>query len=245
MKILSRILCVHLIYLITSALISNNGGGYNNNDYGFNENDYLLVIIKNSTTTTSTTTTTTTTSNDATSFYLTIRQLLSRVASSLTLIRGAEARCIMREPMSSEAREREDPYGKTWYNGKYDGEPQPLSEQRYMDEFKKICAPMYVASGSNDRMPLCCSNHQIPILKHSLVIAEQLLGACAPCFLNFRLIWCHMTCSPNQTDFLIPIEHEIKPLQNFTRYEQLYAQHISNSQKKAKSQHNNQRSSKY
>lgn len=212
MKIFSRILCIHLIYLITSALISNDG------EFGQNS----------AKTPTPTTTTTTTSTWTSTSEFIinNLGHIIGQVVKSMSMVKGADALCIMREPVSSLTRAKEDPLAKTWYNGKYELEPKPLTNPRYLEDFKKMCAPLYWESGGDDNMPLCCSDNQIPILKTSLVVAEQLIGACAPCFLNFRMIWCQMTCSPNQTDFLIPIEHEIKPYQNFSKYEEVYAKHV-------------------
>lgn len=202
MKIFSQLLYLHVIYLLTTTLL-------NQLDEGNNE---LELKDKND------------------SRPIERRPTWISLLSQLSMLRGAEARCIMRSAKSSEAKEGENPLDKTWFNGKYDGEPKPLEHKRNFDEFKKMCAPLWTAhvkNGGDENMPLCCADEQIPILKHSLIVAEQLIAPCAPCFLNFRTIWCLLTCSPNQTDFLVPLNHEIKPYKNFTHYQEVYNKKVS------------------
>lgn len=153
----------------------------------------------------------------------------------ITINKQIDAKCIMREPCSSAAKKNENPLEKTWFNCKYDGEPQPLKDRHIIEEFKKMCAPLYLSNKNNnddENIPLCCSDNQIPILKNSLVVAEQIIGSCSSCFHNFRLIWCHLTCAPNQSEFMVPIDLDFKPYQNFTEYQLIYTQKLAAQAKK-------------
>jgi hypothetical protein len=121
---------------------------------------------------------------------------------------------VMREPCySSKLKKDQNPYDSTWQNCRIDyEEPAPLSDQQALENFKKLCSPLY----KDDQMPLCCSANQIFIMKKDLAQAEALLGSCASCYLNFRMLWCHMTCDPNQHEFLVATHFERRLYNNFT-----------------------------
>ncbi len=106
----------------------------------------------------------------------------------------------------------DDPLATRWYNCKDDGEARPLLDQESVNDFKKLCPSMY----TNDFQPLCCNPEQLSILKKDILAAQALMGSCSSCFFNFRQLWCHFTCSPDQANFVIPnkIIHMIKT--NFT-----------------------------
>jgi hypothetical protein len=119
-----------------------------------------------------------------------------------------------------------------WLNCEYDGEPQPLRTPRLMDEFKRICSPLYdklsrEQSIENDiELRLCCSDSQMEVLKRDIMIAEAVVGNCPSCYLNFRMMWCHITCDPSQSDFILPKEY------HFTNYVNLTQQLIHFEEKK-------------
>ena len=108
----------------------------------------------------------------------------------------------------------DDPLGGSlkWYNCLYENEPLPLENEQGVADFKRLCAPMY----KDDKQPLCCNSEQLTILKKSLLSAEAVIGSCASCYLNFRMLWCQMTCSPNQSDFVFAKKIEEKIHINFT-----------------------------
>lgn len=108
--------------------------------------------------------------------------------------------------------QNDSPFNTKWYNCLYENDPLPLQSKQGVDDFKKLCAPMY----KDDDMALCCNAEQLTILKRDLLAAEAVIGGCASCYLNFRMMWCHMTCSPNQSDFLIPKIIEKREKVNFT-----------------------------
>ncbi|VDO12059.1 unnamed protein product [Rodentolepis nana] len=39
-----------------------------------------------------------------------------------------------------------------------------------------------------------------------LSVARQIKLSCPSCFANFRRLFCEMTCSPTQSDFIYPVE---------------------------------------
>lgn len=132
----------------------------------------------------------------------------------------AEAKCVMRSPCTPRAAisSNEDPYSQKWYNCYNETEPVPLETSQGLADFKRLCAPLY----THDEQPLCCNEEQLFILKKDLFAAETVIGSCASCYLNFRLMWCHMTCSPNQSEFIVPRLVELRPRVNFTK---LYIEH--------------------
>jgi hypothetical protein len=44
----------------------------------------------------------------------------------------------------------------------------------------------------------------------------KVLGECASCYFNFRMLWCHMACDPNQSNFIVPVEYDLRDYSNFT-----------------------------
>ena len=129
------------------------------------------------------------------------------------------APCTPASPLTT----NEDPFNSKWFNclaSDHDGssEPMPLTSAQSITDFKRLCSPLY----QNDQQPLCCNDEQLIILKQDLLAAEAVIGNCASCYLNFRLVWCQMTCSPNQSEFLIPRTVESRPRVNFTK---MYIEH--------------------
>jgi len=94
----------------------------------------------------------------------------------------------------------QDPLLTKWNTCQDDGEARPLYNQKAINDFKKLCPSMY----TNDQQPLCCNSEQLSILKKDLLAAQALLGSCSSCFFNFRQLWCHYTCNPDQDSFMTP-----------------------------------------
>ena len=106
-----------------------------------------------------------------------------------------------------------NPFDVKWSNCLYEGEPLPLDDQEAVKNFKKLCSPLFKG---DDNMALCCNPEQLTILKKDLMSAEALLGSCPSCYFNFRMMWCHMACSPDQSDFVIATKVELRERNNFT-----------------------------
>ena len=49
---------------------------------------------------------------------------------------------------------------------------------------------------------LCCAQSQILDLVQNLALPQSIIARCPSCFYNFRQIFCELTCSPYQSNFL-------------------------------------------
>ncbi|KTG42830.1 hypothetical protein cypCar_00021838, partial [Cyprinus carpio] len=49
---------------------------------------------------------------------------------------------------------------------------------------------------------VCCDTQQLKTLKNNIQIPLQFLGRCPACFFNFMTLFCELTCSPRQSDFI-------------------------------------------
>lgn len=133
----------------------------------------------------------------------------------LFFLKSINGKCIMRGVCSSHKEQTiyENPLDTKWFNCQYDAEPLPLENQQAVADFKKLCAPLY----TDDSQPLCCNSEQLTILKKDLLTAQALIGSCSSCYFNFRMLWCQFACSPNQDDFLIPVNITERKHSNFTQ----------------------------
>ncbi|TNN18496.1 Niemann-Pick type protein 1B [Schistosoma japonicum] len=80
----------------------------------------------------------------------------------------------------------------------YNGTAKALSN----DGFKvlsKLC-PNYAVGNAK----VCCDESQLDFFSRSASLAAMLLKRCPACFANFRLLFCAMTCDPNQAQFITP-----------------------------------------
>jgi hypothetical protein len=132
-----------------------------------------------------------------------------------------------------------DPFQYKWSNCRVNQRPRALETQAAREDFRRICSSLYhelveknAAKGKRKKgdeaeLKLCCSANQMEILKRDLGAAEAIVGSCASCYLNFRAMWCHMTCSPRQADFVVPY-HTVAnmPYTNFTAQ---WAAYLTNS----------------
>lgn len=59
-----------------------------------------------------------------------------------------------------------------------------------------------LGTDSSGNLLTCCDGNQIQAMASQLQLGTALLDRCPTCVRNFRLTFCYMTCSPNQTDFL-------------------------------------------
>ena len=73
--------------------------------------------------------------------------------------------------------------------------------------FPKPAPPIFVKE--NEACPyysnsyVCCNDVQIDQLKQNFHDLDMVFGSdCPICSLNLKFLWCEMTCSPNQSDFL-------------------------------------------
>ncbi|CAH8614549.1 unnamed protein product [Schistosoma rodhaini] len=80
----------------------------------------------------------------------------------------------------------------------YNGTAKALSN----DGFKTLSSlcPNYAVGNAK----VCCDEDQLNYFSKSASLASMLLKRCPACFANFRLLFCAMTCDPNQVQFIEP-----------------------------------------
>ncbi|KAJ8409784.1 hypothetical protein AAFF_G00218430 [Aldrovandia affinis] len=83
------------------------------------------------------------------------------------------------------------------YNCNYTGAPIPLPEEGH-DLMMELC-PGYDYGNES----LCCDVQQLQTLKGSLQLPLQFLSRCPACFYNLMNLFCELTCSPHQSQFLV------------------------------------------
>uniref|UniRef100_A0A8C2I9D4 Niemann-Pick disease, type C1 n=1 Tax=Cyprinus carpio TaxID=7962 RepID=A0A8C2I9D4_CYPCA len=82
-------------------------------------------------------------------------------------------------------------------NCNYTGPPIPLPDQEGQDLLKDLCPGLVY--GDNR---VCCDTQQLKTLKNNIQIPLQFLSRCPACFFNFMTLFCELTCSPRQSDFI-------------------------------------------
>ncbi|XP_010585114.1 NPC intracellular cholesterol transporter 1 isoform X1 [Loxodonta africana] len=86
--------------------------------------------------------------------------------------------------------------GDKRYNCKYSGPPKPLPKDGY-DLVQELCPGFFF-----DNVSLCCDVQQLRTLKDNLQLPLQFLSRCPSCFYNLMNLFCELTCSPQQSQFL-------------------------------------------
>ncbi|XP_043844297.1 NPC intracellular cholesterol transporter 1 isoform X1 [Dromiciops gliroides] len=82
------------------------------------------------------------------------------------------------------------------YNCEYSGPPKPLPKDGY-DLVQELCPGFFF-----DNVSLCCDIQQLQTLKNNLQLPLQFLSRCPSCFYNLLNLFCELTCSPQQSQFL-------------------------------------------
>eukprot|EP00066_Takifugu_rubripes_P008881 XP_003975414.1 PREDICTED: Niemann-Pick C1 protein [Takifugu rubripes] len=82
------------------------------------------------------------------------------------------------------------------YNCNYTGPPKPLLPEGY-ELLTELC-PGY----DYENRSLCCDVNQLHTLKGSLQLPLQFLSRCPACFFNLMNLFCELTCSPHQSQFM-------------------------------------------
>lgn len=78
----------------------------------------------------------------------------------------------------------------------HSGPPQPMTDDSAKGLLTEMCPHLSSESG------LCCSREQIEDLKSHTELFGLFLKTCPSCFANYQKLLCHITCSPNQADFV-------------------------------------------
>ncbi|EGV93491.1 Niemann-Pick C1 protein, partial [Cricetulus griseus] len=87
-------------------------------------------------------------------------------------------------------------FGDKKYNCKYSGPPKPLPKDGN-DLLQELCPGFFFGNVS-----LCCDVQQLQTLKSNLQLPMQFLSRCPSCFYNLMTLFCELTCSPHQSQFL-------------------------------------------
>nr|XP_019965833.1 PREDICTED: Niemann-Pick C1 protein [Paralichthys olivaceus] len=82
------------------------------------------------------------------------------------------------------------------YNCNYTGPPIPLQSEGF-ELLTELCPGFDYGNRS-----LCCDVDQLHTLKGSLQLPLQFLSRCPACFFNLMTLFCELTCSPQQSQFM-------------------------------------------
>ncbi|XP_072296982.1 NPC intracellular cholesterol transporter 1 [Eucyclogobius newberryi] len=82
------------------------------------------------------------------------------------------------------------------YNCNYTGPPKPLEPEGY-ELLMELCPDLDYGNRS-----ICCNVDQLRTLKGSLQLPLQFLSRCPACFFNLMTLFCELTCSPHQSQFM-------------------------------------------
>ncbi|CAH8572285.1 unnamed protein product [Heterobilharzia americana] len=83
----------------------------------------------------------------------------------------------------------------------YNGSARALGKDA-LKTLSTLC-PNYAVGDSK----VCCDEKQLDFFSKSASLAAMLLKRCPACYANFRLLFCAMTCDPNQARFITPTVH--------------------------------------
>ncbi|KAL7984357.1 hypothetical protein Chor_002927, partial [Crotalus horridus] len=86
--------------------------------------------------------------------------------------------------------------GDKRYNCQYNGSAIPLPKDGY-GLVQELCPGFFF-----ENVSLCCDVQQLQTLKSNLELALQFLSRCPSCFYNFINLFCELTCSPHQSEFM-------------------------------------------
>lgn len=98
-----------------------------------------------------------------------------------------------------------------WYNGIRQGynelyinglpKPLPLEDVPLLNE---VCPHFHTEKGVSPN--LCCDRNQLTELRQRTEILDNVIGRCPSCYYNFLRVLCEMACSPEQDQFIWPLE---------------------------------------
>ncbi|KAM4687373.1 NPC intracellular cholesterol transporter 1 [Discoglossus pictus] len=82
------------------------------------------------------------------------------------------------------------------YNCAYSGPPISLPEDGH-ELLQHLCPSLYYGN-----VTVCCDTKQLQTLNKNLQLPLQFLSRCPSCFYNLMTLFCELTCSPRQSEFL-------------------------------------------
>lgn len=108
-----------------------------------------------------------------------------------TLVDAAASQCVMRGACGI------DPETDKPMPCVDNGPPKAVSDKS-MEILKGICPDLVSGQGKE----FCCDNDQVTALGTNLEVMRSLVANCPSCFFNLARVFCMVTCSPRQDDFL-------------------------------------------
>ena len=97
----------------------------------------------------------------------------------------------------------------------YNGPAKPVNDSKSRDILAQLC-PEFAHNDSK----VCCAYDQLVSLQSGIQSAQQMMARCPGCWKNFRELYCHMTCSPNNSMFIDPKELSVSD--NITSLKAIY-----------------------
>lgn len=94
-------------------------------------------------------------------------------------------------------------------NCPYNGPPKPLdpaSKTILTSVCPELVADILISGNPASNISTCCDSVQLTAMVGQMNIGLGLLQRCPTCVRNFRQIYCYMTCSPHQSNFMFPKE---------------------------------------
>lgn len=82
----------------------------------------------------------------------------------------------------------------------YNKHPPREVDEGSLETLKLLC-PLLFEPGHNST-GFCCNPEQIHAMKASLDQAKPFIGKCPSCYYNWKNIFCQLSCSPHQSDFV-------------------------------------------
>lgn len=118
--------------------------------------------------------------------------------------------------------------GKISFFGPEIPKPNNIKAQKLSTDEKNLLVDI-CGNGWLDIDYACCNSNQLDQLKSNLAKADALIASCPACRENFYQLFCHFTCSPNQSTFIdivsvqnslskIPIVDEVNVYINSTSF---------------------------
>ncbi|KAI4905203.1 hypothetical protein NFI96_011035 [Prochilodus magdalenae] len=101
------------------------------------------------------------------------------------------------------------------YNCNYTGPPKPLPKDG-QGLLLELCPGLVYGNQS-----VCCDTQQLNTLKGNIQLPLQYLSRCPACFFNFMTLFCELTCSPHQSQFLSVTEFFTNSTDNSTSVKKL------------------------
>lgn len=91
-------------------------------------------------------------------------------------------------------------------NQEYNGPPKLLTDREALNNLSSLCPHIFEGNAKGAAIETCCDVDQIRALQLSADTYTKLfLSRCPACYKNFMAMFCHSTCDPQQSNFILPL----------------------------------------